>query len=303
MHHTEQAAHGRDPTSTSSSTSSGAGQRPAEEHLFRRFRDRASVWDLVVLAAVPLVLVGVFALPSGTKRQLALNYAAPTVVTAFTSHFVHLSVTHLLTNLVGYLVVVPTGYALSVASGRRRQFFVVFASFLLSFPFLLSGLNLLFPRSSLGVGISGIVLAFVGYLPFAFMSFVGRQLDGAVGARHSPWLFFFGLGLVAFIAAPNVYGLGLAAAATLAGVRYLLPVVDAVDRTQLSSWRATLSVGGYAELAVLGGVVFLAYPFVAFPGNLTVSGGVLNVYTHALGFCLGYITTYVAELTGLLDVD
>jgi hypothetical protein len=252
---------------------------------------------------VPVALLAAYALPFGVKRSLALDHAAPTLLTAFASHFVHLSATHLVTNLAGYLLVVPTGYALAVASGRRRQFFVVFTVFLLSFPFLLSGLNLLFPRPTIGVGVSGVLLAFVGYLPFAFMQFVGTHFEGDFDAEQSHWLFFFGLAVVAAIAAPGIYGLGLAAAATLAGVLYLLPVVEMVDRPQVASWRSTLAVSGYAELTLLGGLVFFTYPFVAFPTDLVLTSGVVNVYTHALGFCLGYITTYVTALGGWLDVD
>lgn len=296
--------HRNDRTIRGQNTASAQfGRSSTEGDLFQRVRAEAVARDLVVLAAVPLVLLGAYALPQEVKLRLALDYTDPTLLTAFASHFVHLSSTHLLSNLVGYLLVVPTGYALAVASGRRRQFLVVFTSFLLSFPFLLSGLNLLFPRSTVGVGFSGILLAFVGYLPFGFMTFVGTNFEGDVGARQSRWLFFFGLALVAYIAAPGVYGLGLAAAAFLAGVRYLLPVVEAIDRRQLASWRATLTVSGYAELALLGGLVFLTYPFVAFPSGLVAGGSVLNVYTHALGFCLGYITTYVTALGGWLDVD
>lgn len=274
-----------------------------ERDLLARLRTEWDVRDLVVLALVPTVLLAVYALPPEVRRGFALDHAAPTLLTAFTSHFVHLSSAHLLANLAGYLLVVPTGYALAVASGRRRQFFVVFAAFLGSLPLLLSGLNLLFPRPTVGVGFSGVLLAFVGYLPFAFMSFIGSTFDVDVDAGQSHWLFFFGLGVVAYVAAPGVYGLGLAAAATLAGVLYLLPVVETVDRTQVASWRSTLAVSGYGELVLLGTALFFIYPFVAFPTDFVVASGVINVYTHALGFCLGYITTYVTALGGWLDVD
>lgn len=297
MNPSDQMARGRHTSSPQ------FGRTPAENDLLGHIREQWVARDLVVLAAVPLVLLAAYALPVGVKRSLALDHAAPTLLSAFASHFVHLSSAHLATNLAGYLLVVPTGYALAVASGRRRQFFVVFTAFLLSFPLLLSGLNLLFPRPTVGVGFSGVLLAFVGYLPFAFMSFIGTHFAGDVDAEQSHWLFFLGLGIVAYIAAPGVYGLGLAAAAMLASVLYLLPVVETIDRTQVASWRSTLAVGGYAELTLLGGVVFFAYPFVAFPTELTLAGGVVNVYTHALGFCLGYITTYVTALGGWLDVD
>lgn len=273
--------------------------RPDGGH-WERIGARVTRTDVASLLAVPLVLVGVYLLPGSLKWRLAFEYTSPTVLTAFTSHYLHLSAEHLLLNLLGYALVVPTGYLLSLSSDRRLEFTAAFWSYLLAFPFLLSGLNLLFPRAAVGVGFSGVLMAFVGYLPFVLLDSIGGQLDAPVGARHSSWLFFFGLGLVAYVAVPGLYGLALATAAVLGGVRYLLPVLEAIDRHNLRSLRVRLSVSGYSELVVFAGVLFLAYPFVAFPQRPVAAGVTLNVYSHALGFCLGYIVTYVTHLTGWL---
>ncbi|MFB6205364.1 MAG: hypothetical protein ABEJ05_02395 [Haloglomus sp.] len=282
------------PAATRVDASSGA------RDLWAKLGERVHYRDLLLLAAVPLVLGGVYVLPSELKWQLALDYRQPTLLSAFASHFVHFSGRHLLVNLLGYLLVVPTGYVLSVASQHRQRFLVAFASFLLSFPFVLSGLNLLFPRAAVGVGFSGIVLAFVGYLPVALLRFLETHLHDGIRASASNWLFFFGLGFVAYMAAPGIYGPGLAAAAFLAGILFLLPLVESLDRGHLAALRATMSVSGYAELALFGVLTFGAYLFVAFPATTAVAGGVLNTYTHALGFCLGYITTHVTALGGWL---
>lgn len=263
--------------------------------------ERSLALDVILLMLVPALLVGVYTLPMATKRALALEYTAPTVVTAFASHFVHFSAWHLLVNLAGYALVVSTAYVLSRASGRRRQFWVVYVVFVLAFPFALSGLNLLFVRPRVGVGFSGVVMAFVGYLPVALLGFVGSRLDGSLGRLRSEWLFFFGLAVVAYVAAPAPYGVGLAAASSLAGVLFLLAALG--ERP----WRRTstddITAAGDAEVTVLGLTVFLGYPLVAFPADPVIGDAVLNVYTHALGFCLGYLATYAAVLCGCLNVD
>jgi len=70
-----------------------------------------------VLAAVPVVLCAVFALPESTRRSLAFAYAEPTVLTAFTAHYVHLDVGHLAGNVAGYILLAGVGYALAVLGG------------------------------------------------------------------------------------------------------------------------------------------------------------------------------------------
>lgn len=77
--------------------------------------------DLVLLV-VPVVLLGVYAVPEPIRREWVFSYVEPTATTAFTSHFVHLGAEHLAVNLASYLLLAPTAYALSTLSGRRGAF-------------------------------------------------------------------------------------------------------------------------------------------------------------------------------------
>lgn len=273
----------------------------SEQGLWEAIRQRAVWWDVLLLAVVPVALLAGYALPPAIKWTLAFDYTEPTLLAAYASYFVHFSQSHLLGNLLGYLLVVPTAYVLSVASDQRHQFLVVFTVFLLAFPFALSGLNLAIPRSHTAVGFSAIIMAFVGYLPIGLLGVTEQRFSAPLTQRQSHWVFFFGLALVGYLGAPGVLGRALAAAAVLAGVLFLLPVLEEFDQPRWAGIRAMLAREGDAELLLLGGVVFVAYPFVAFPSDATVSGGLVNLYAHALGFCLGYITTYVTVLVGGFD--
>ena len=259
--------------------------------------------DGAFLLVVPLVLTLVYALPLSVKREYALAYDDPTLVTAYASHFVHLNLGHLLVNVGGYLLVVPTAYVLSVAAGRRRQFFVVFTTFVVGFPLVLSALNLMFARPRVGVGFSGVLLAFVGYLPVAILGAARRLLYVPVGRLRSQWLFFFGLAVIAFVSGPQLLGGAIAAAAALAGVLFLLPIVEDWDDAHHHRIQHALGRAGNVELLLVGVLVFVGYLFVAFPGETAEQGTVVNVYTHLLGYSLGYVTTYVTMLSGGLNVD
>jgi hypothetical protein len=137
------------------------GERPAEASPSHRIRPV----DVALVAAIPVVLVAVFLLPMGLRRDLALLYTEPSVLTMYASHFVHLDRPHLMANLLVYLLVVPFSLAVSVWSGRRRRFYAVAVVVLVAFPLALSVLNVLLPRPRIGMGFSGMNLAFVGYLP------------------------------------------------------------------------------------------------------------------------------------------
>lgn len=256
--------------------------------------------DVLGLAAVPAVLVALFALPGPVKRRLALEFAEPTLLTAFASHYVHLSAAHLLTNVVGYVLVVPLAYLLATAAGRREQFWVVFTVFVLALPFGLSGVTVLVQHSTAGsgVGFSGIVMAFLGYLPITMTSLLGHRTDSQIDGSHSAWLFFTGIAIIAYAAAPGWYGVALAAAALLSAVLFLLPVIE-IARSEAGSFRPSLRRPGTIEFLASGVVIYLAYPLVTFPQDLLAFDGRINTYVHALGFCLGYTITYVAILVGV----
>jgi hypothetical protein len=256
--------------------------------------------DLLLLAVVPAVLVGVFALPAATREELVLDYREPTAVTLYASHFVHFSVTHLAANLAVYALAAPAGYAYAVAGDRRGDFLAAFGAVLAVFPYALSGLNAVFVRPSVGFGFSGLAMAYLGVLPVVLAAFVRRRLLPSVTIDHAPLLFFVGVGAVAAVTAP-VARLSLAAAglAALGALAYAASLYRAVDA---ASARAALHRSGDAEFAVAGAFVVAAAPALAVVPRTTADGAVLNTYSHLLGFCLGFLAPYAAlRIAAVLD--
>lgn len=271
--------------------------------LWEAIRTEARLLDLLVLAAIPAMLISVYMLPSSMKLALVFEYTEPTVLTAFTSHFVHFSPIHLFVNVAGYVLVVTLGYLLALSGERRRQFFMVSLTFILAFPFGLSALNLLWEWPGVGFGFSGVVMAFVGYLPLALLSVLGNQFGLPVDQRQSNWLFLIVVAIAAFTALSAPQTIPLAAIAAMFTIAFVWRVIRDLDYSSLTQVKNTVATAGTVELTVLGVVVLLSYPFVAFSSDLLVGGGILNVYTHGLGLCFGYMVTYIGVLSGLFDVE
>ena len=247
--------------------------------------------DVLSLFVVPTALLAVFSLPIETRKSLAFSYEAPTLFTAFTSSFVHLDAGHLLTNLGGYFLVVPLVYLLCVLSGRRGLFYVAFVTFVTVFPVVLSYLNLAIARAGLEIGFSGIVLAFLGFLPLALTGYLATHFSVEDPLDAAATLFFIGVALISVISVQSLETYGLAAAATLAAVLFILPRLDGRDRAR-PGVRAAVNAAGYFELAVVGVIVFLSLAAAAFPSDPVVALGTLNIYGHLLGYALGFIVVY-----------
>lgn len=246
------------------------------------------------MVSVPVVLVGLYLLPESLRRDLVLSYADPTAVTAFAAHFVHLDATFLASNLLLYALVVPMAYLLCLHAGRRREFYVVFATFLLAFPFLLSALNVALPRPRIGYGFSGINTAFFGFLPIALVWYLSRRPGTRTGLHDAPVLFFGCTTLVAVVAVPpSLLSLSVVVSGLLATVAYLgewMPGIVTLRRELADGWRTR---PGALGIAAVGASTAVLFPFVAFPAAPAGGGQVVNIYVHLLGYTLGFIAAYV----------
>jgi len=264
--------------------------------------ERTRAVDLLALLAVPVVLVAVFGLPEPVRRSLAFEYTDPSVTAAFVSAYVHVDAAHLLTNVGGYLLVVPTAYLLSVVSGHRRRFFMAFATFLVAFPPALSYLNLAAIRAASGLGFSGVLLAFVGYLVHAVADHFQVNLGIGPATSISPALFFLGLAVAAPLSVQSVtvdratvaLGTGgLVLATLLSALLFALSAAEEAGPIRRRLRFATARRGSF-ELGVLALGLFVAFQFVAFPPRPTAGPGEINLYTHLLGYALGFMVTYVS---------
>lgn len=292
-----------------------AEDMPGEgESLWRTLIQRASLIDGLLIVGIPAVIVGVYTLPAATRETLVFQYADPSIRTAFAAPFVHFDAAHLLFNLFGYALIVPTLYALSLTTGHRRQFRVVFVALVASTPILLSYLNLTIVRSGVTFGFSGVLMAYFGYLPLMLADHAEHRLGLGRTRTVAPLFFFVGLTLVTIqlLRAVLAHSVVVAVdgtpasvtwvlAATLAGVIVLLALVVTFYSTSVAGETTSLRDGlgraveqhGHFELAAVASTVLVTVPFLTFPVDPVTGGRVFNLYVHFVGYALGFIATYI----------
>lgn len=282
---------------SSEETLPGARRASTDGATGRLAEFRPVAGDALLVGSVPAALLALFALPRPVRESLAMNYAEPTLATAFTSHFVHLSAAHLAANLLGYLLVVPLSYLFASLAGRRDRFRVAFLGLVVGLPFGLSLANVVFPRETLAVGASGLVMGFYGVLPLALVDYAAAWREWTVPDRYLPGVYFLGLGVIAALVAPSTrIGLAVSAGSFLLALAYGLMVVEDLGRRALSgAWLPDRP--GFAEAGLAGCLLFLCYPLTAF-GAASAPGVVVNAYSHLLGYSLGFIGTYLTCVLG-----
>ena len=262
-------------------------------------REQTRLIDVTLIAAIPIVMLGVFALPRATKMEFVLYYTRPTILTAYTSHFVHLGVEHLLVNLLFYVLLVPVTYLSWTLAGRRKTFLVIAVVVILTYPFLLSWVNLSLVRNRFGFGFSGMNAALLGSLPLALVEYLRVRFGLNIDLSYSPLYFFVGAAIIATISVPPSYlSVFAGLMAVFGALTYAAWTFRSIEsRTAL---RGVLRSPGFGELAIGGHVLFLLFPFVAFP--MAPEGGVslANYFIHLLGFAMGFIAPFVT--LNLVDI-
>ncbi len=281
--------------------------RPAD-----RFVDGRNPWhhltsgvparDLLVLAVPPAVLCGVYLLPEGSRSALALRYTEPSALAAYGTHLVHFELAHLAGNLLGYVLLATTCYLLAVAAGLRRFLLVAAAGIAVAFPLALSALNLAVPRHGVTYGFSGLNAALLGLSAVLLVEYLRTTFCPAIERRDAGAVFFPTVTVAALLVVPpsrEAYAVAAVASTIAAG--YLLSIRGRGRnvRTLLLEVRDR---PGYGDLLLVAAVIVVVYPLVTFnrdPAATTAAAP--NVYTHFLGYALGFLASHLLLSTGLFD--
>ncbi|WP_251330726.1 hypothetical protein [Haloplanus pelagicus] len=258
--------------------------------------------DCAALAAVPAAVLGIFLLPESRRQSLTFVYTDPSLSTAFTAHFVHFRVSHLASNLLGYVVFAGLSYLLATLADRRRLFGAATATYLLALPPVLSALNLAVPRRAVGYGFSGVTAAFAGLLAVLLPLYARSRLVPWVDYRHAPAVFFVVLAIATVVALPpSTTSLGVGLTCGLLGA-YYVRALD-IDRRRVGRPGTAGSTRGWLELFVVATVSCLGFPVVGFGAGTSHVATVPNDYVHLLGFCLGFLGPYVSLAVGPFGAD
>jgi hypothetical protein len=228
--------------------------------------------------------------------QVALNYQNPALYQFYTAAYVHANASHLLGNIVGYLLSVPPLYALYVHQDRRGEFFAAFALIVLAVPvisnvasYLTWGVYADLPIQY-GRGLSGVVAAFVGLLLMRVLGTFDEELseENAMYAASVVGITLFASWAVMFA--------GTIRLLMLAMLGIMLAVVV------YASWTDNIAMAGLGEWArenqrlalilFVGTFTALYMVVLSFPADVQNQGGFTNLVSHGAGFFSGMAIHY-----------
>lgn len=229
---------------------------------------------------------------------MAFEYGDPTIATAYTAHFVHLTPSHLGSNLVAFLFV--SGAIVIILSRVGDHWLLVgyLTTLAVVLPVALSFLNLAIPRNGVTYGFSGINMALAGFLPVAITRYLERKLRHRIDTSLLLASFFLSVGYVGVVAVPlSTVSVALATNSVMFGTIFAIQFGRSLSGTYL--WSVTRSDLTDATLvnAVIVWIVLLS---MGFPEIDAGGEGVTNLFLHFVGYTLGFTTAYLVHEWRLL---
>jgi len=243
----------------------------------------------LLFAIVPLFLLLLFLLPQEIKQGLALDVSRFSPQSIFLSHYVHEEFPHFSQNVLGYYIgmfLVYGFYFLRRGRGILRTLFPLFVIL----PFVSSFLHLAGLPTSRSLGYSAIVAAIYGALPVVFFGFTEFRYKLKLNRTWSLWsLFFISMLLIAM-----VYGhLYITLMVGVATAFFLLMALRfAAKNNDIMKFIHTLCIRDRA-LLVFGLSFSILSAAVFFPANIVSENGVVNIFSHYVGYVFGFVTFWI----------
>lgn len=265
---------------------------------------RLAALDTVLSLSIPTVLVLVhFSLSDSLYTEVVFTFGDPSPVTVWTSAFAHGSMTHLSSNLAGYIITIVCGLRLySARLQARTQFWVTVVVLLVIVPPLTSVIDYVVLYRHAGLiadgatskGFSGIVSGLGGVALAGIGFVVVDEYDATTGADTVLFVILAAFGVLTVtneILTPTI-----AALLTLAVLVRAVGLVLRSDLRRPSQIRhrvkqhavSIVEIGGYAVVVCL--LVSLMFPL-----EIVRDGGFVNILAHAVGFVSGAATAVVVR--------
>ena len=267
-----------------------------------RRNPRLVMKEFSLFLLVLLLALNYFLVPKSIQNAFAFHHESFNVYGLFTAAFVHSSNSHLLGNVVGYLITTLYAFALCLYVDERRWFrrTVIAAILILPIPVNLVSytfFQLRYPEvSPVSRGFSGVVAGLAGFLLVALAVYVANRYNNELGQVVGLSVFLLVMAEIDFIYArgfrPLVVGLVVLGIGLQIGT-YLWQ--HSFDVEQFFNRWVLLDVVGVVFVIGVPSFVIVSL----FPSDIGGGGSFTNIIAHAAGFLLGILlsaTLYYREM-------
>lgn len=259
---------------------------------------QVTAWDIfktLLLLAIPAVLAVIYYGTSLSFQQsLILDHTHPGVPNFWTNALVHnhqQDDSHLIGNIVGYLLLAFPCWILHIYRSLEKRFWTGLALILTVGPLITSASSYIAFYEFLGMGLqndrgfSGVVGALVGFLLLAILhTFEQKQDDQVAILSVGIYVAYLILGLGVFTERILAIGLGFL---LLVGVLISTRTQYVASVAELTDWKN--EHGRLSQVLVVATLVSVITFAALLPSDITADGELTNIVAHGAGIMFGMV--------------
>jgi hypothetical protein len=259
---------------------------------------------------IPAILTAFYVLPDDLKDYLVLWPSNPTFVSFLFSSYVHVDFNHFISNLSTYLLIT---FFLFNFETNRRLFYQASFMLLLLLPIISSLLIICFlPALRMPgiyvLGFSVITSGFAGYSIYAIFNYLRNVLK--IPLNSSFILLIFSLNnmiILPNLKIPSTEQFIMLLASTLLLLIFIYSIyANRLGIKQMASmltfnrikglFKGGFCVSVYRLLLISLAIKYLFYLPVLIPPEILIGKGVLNIFSHYIGYTFGTFTPIIIRL-------
>lgn len=270
--------------------------RKKENKFIRNYLKRWQKQDyFIFLIFLPAILILFYFLPGAIKSLFILNTKNPTFLSIFFSNYIHTDFSHLLNNLVGYLLII---FLLFNVETNRKMLYKISLSNFIILPFIISLSTIYFlPQLQTSQGFSAIVLAFTGYLLFSIFLYLKDNYHQKLNytflwlllmINFTIWSIFSEIGFLLVLIPITLILL-------FCNRNSIKEILIQMKSEFYKLSRQNFIRRAYNILIFLLTFVFIFSLWKFLPTKIITKIGAINIVAHYLGYCFGVFVPILIE--------
>ncbi len=264
---------------------------------YLRYPRRRVVFDSMLLAVVPAVLIGIhLGFPDGLERILAYGTPSQNILVSLLTTVVHVDLGHLAGNIIGYVLIASLTYVVCLRISAANWFYLTAAPLVFVLPLLTRGVGYglsatVYPGyATQFLGFSDVVAGFVGFLLVAFLVLLRTVYD-----HRDVFLVGSFMVLVALDVLLGIFGSPLVTiTAGLTAVCGLWIIRNRVKATRRTETGVPILLKQFSVILLVT-IVFVGFGVGLVPAQ-TPGTQAVWILGHLLGFGVGFAIAIVTAL-------
>ena len=259
----------------------------------------------VFFILIPLIQIFIYLIPQGIKNSYFILFPSnPNFFSIFLSNYTHSEFNHILSNLVGYLIIM---FLLFNLETNKKRFYLVSVLLFLLLPFCYSFVAIRIGSPQSTQGFSTILSGFIGYLIYPVYSYLKNVYKLPLNGWFPSAVIIINFAIVGIFNLPNTSP-SLKLILEILFVIFTIYIAYIIYKSliRLKELKQAFnklnhSIKTYRLSVTMVSLIFLFYLPFLIPSQIIQNGLLINVLAHYLGYflgcLLGHLFMIVADAT------